>query len=101
MKTCLHCSPRKSSPIEQWFHDQTEQIVRDLVKQFDIEGLAPALIIWSVNDDAVFPTWHRTLLGRLGIEYVTVRGGEEVNYLVFLDCDMNKFAEREIYWRDA
>lgn len=90
----------RSSPIEKWFYERTEGLARSLGKQFDITGPRYDLIIWHIFDSAIPPFYHE-FLGTMGIRYITVRSGCEVNYLVFLDQNFNKFAEREIYWEGA
>lgn len=48
--------------------------------------------IWHYTDKRI-PDWATSMLGEMGIEYVTIRPGEEANYLVLLTKQMELFHE--------
>ena len=57
------------------------------------EQLKFTLKVGKVIHVSIAPKWTKTWFSLMGIEYIGLRGGEEANYLVFLNRHMDKFHE--------
>lgn len=84
--------------LQSWFDYQARLVAQQLEGRYysgnkmKINGLTPTqwLIPASHPDIA---KGLRVILSGMEIEWITVRPGEEANYIVFLDDKMNKFHE--------
>ena len=84
----------KPQNLTTWFDHKACLIAQYLEKQNSFKYNAPPFLIDKGNLPKDFPIGLTEFLTNVyPIHYITMREGEESNYIVFLDRDMNKFWE--------
>jgi hypothetical protein len=80
--------------LQQWFDHYSSLLADqlDAAGKYKIHGASPDQFILPADHKDI-PKWWRDKFSHFDICYITVRPGEEANYIVFLTDGMEKFHE--------